>query len=50
LAAQTKDNTAANTGGAAPPGSSNDNTGNGEEKQKFTDKIKDKLNIGKNKE
>jgi hypothetical protein len=40
----TKDNTAQNTGGAAPP-SSSAKTG-GEEKQSFKDKVKDKLHIG----
>ena len=40
----TKDNTARNTGGAAPP-SGSANTG-GEEKQSFKDKVKEKLHIG----
>ncbi|EME44097.1 hypothetical protein DOTSEDRAFT_44367 [Dothistroma septosporum NZE10] len=42
---ETASNTAANTGGATG-GSGHQGSGS-EEKQKFTDKIKDKLNIGK---
>jgi len=42
---QVRDNTAANTGGAAPPSGSSA-SGSGEGKEKLVDKIKDKLHIG----
>lgn len=42
---ETATNTAANTGGAT--GGPGHQAEGGEEKQKFTDKIKDKLHLGK---
>ena len=44
---ETATNTAANTGGATGGPGQQATSGSGEEKQKFTDKIKDKLHIGK---
>lgn len=43
---ETANNTAANTGGATG-GPGHQGGGGGEEKQKFTDNLKDKLHLGK---